>query len=202
MDFQGLDNLWNDDSTSNKTGARTRSSTSAGYSQDDSEIQLSRDLGVSRTENASPESLPLISRNRDGTGRYSHTPEYSAVTECRRLARRNKISRRWESFRDCVHPVKIIKRTVRWILHSSLLVAALLFIAAWVLFYYFGNPELDFLPGSPNVSWWLNFFGRFAFSLPSFIHLVGYCSSHTHRYTFPIASHYFQICSSSNNLYE
>jgi hypothetical protein len=35
-----------------------------------------------------------------------------------------------------------------------------LFIVAWILYYYVGNPELDFLPGSATVSWWLDFFGR------------------------------------------
>jgi hypothetical protein len=145
MDFQGLDILWDDEGTSE-------------YSRDDgSEIQLSSDLDVSPTDNASSESLPLLSSN--GTG------QYSAVKERRRLARRNMINRRWESFMDCVHPVKMIQRIVGWISRSSLLVAVPLFVAAWPLFYYFDNPELDFLPGSATLSWWFNFFGEFAFSI-------------------------------------
>ncbi|KAL7571640.1 hypothetical protein ACA910_011176 [Epithemia clementina (nom. ined.)] len=46
------------------------------------------------------------------------------------------------------------------ILHSLITSVALpCVVAAWILFYYLGNPTFDFLPEG-RLSWWLNFVGR------------------------------------------
>ena len=33
-------------------------------------------------------------------------------------------------------------------------------ILAFILYYHFGNPELDFLPGDASLSWWCLFLAR------------------------------------------
>ena len=40
------------------------------------------------------------------------------------------------------------------------LVGIPLFIASFILYYFVGNPELDFLPGAATLAWWCDFLGR------------------------------------------
>jgi hypothetical protein len=120
----------------------------------ESEIMPSTNTEDSMINNdVGAEGLPLLDRE---SMRYS---DYTSVTGRRKLARQTKMKRSWKRVRDCINPINIIQRLGRWMSTSCLLVAMPLFAAAWFLFYYFGNPELDFLPGAATLSWWFDFFG-------------------------------------------
>ena len=58
----------------------------------------------------------------------------------------------------------------RWVYHVArqsytLTVGFYFFVASWVLFYYMGNPLIEFLPGHASLAWWLNFVGRLLITL-------------------------------------
>jgi hypothetical protein len=111
---------------------------------------------ASENADSTAESLPLLSDEKTG---------YSSVAERRLLARKIKVKRRWKQLRNWLNPKNIVKRLLDLLSRSFLLLAIPLFVAALMLFYSFGNPELDFLPGHATLSWWLNFLGMFCFIL-------------------------------------
>lgn len=85
---------------------------------------------------------------------YSSVP-YQRLQE----ARRNEPRRRFQNIRACLKPSSI-KGVLRIIFIPYLVWVFPLFLISMVLFYVFGNPGIDFLPGDATVSWWLNFIGR------------------------------------------
>ena len=104
-------------------------------------------------------SHPLLA---ESTSPDPNAPE--AVVRRRRLMRRlQKTELQWKqyccSLLSCLHPLHILRRALRLLLHSTLLLVLLLCSIAWILYYNFHNPELDFMPGTATVSWWLNFLG-------------------------------------------
>jgi hypothetical protein len=150
--FHGLDMLWNsgDDTDEEEFGAEIMPSTSTEDSMINNDVRA--------------EGLPLLNGE---SMRYS---DYTSVTGRRKLARQTKMKRSWKKVKDCMNPMKIIQRLGRWISTSCLLVAMPLFAAAWFLFYYFGNPDLDFLPGNATLSWWFDFFGMCRVSMEVALH--------------------------------
>lgn len=87
------------------------------------------------------------------------------VLERRRLMKRlERTGLQWKNCclfaLDCLHPISIWSNFIHVIFHSAILAVLFLCSVAWVLYYYFNNPEIDFMPGTATVSWWLNFAGR------------------------------------------
>ena len=77
-----------------------------------------------------------------------------------RRLRRRAWRKHWRTLRYCCRPDMMWIQLREALRHSLVWIALPFFVAAWVLYYTFGNPELDFLPGSAKVSWWCNFVGR------------------------------------------
>jgi len=108
----------------------------------------------------SPEAQPLLGEGSGSGGEHDEGPSLGHVlAERRRMARQRRNELRWKMVRDCFDPVKVAERTIRILFTGTFVVSIPLFVAAWVLFYYVGNPELDFMPGQATISWWFNFFG-------------------------------------------
>jgi hypothetical protein len=116
------------------------------------------------TPSASQDNLP--SRLGDpliGSGNANQQHYGSTVRDMRRARRHSR--RFWRKvgrcYTECFHPVRNLRRIVGVAESAYFLWLSLpLFAAAWILYYYFGNPELDFMPGNATISWWLNFLGR------------------------------------------
>ena len=71
------------------------------------------------------------------------------------------VKKQWSQVTNILNPIRIIRSIIHSFIHSTLLLAIPLFITAWILFYYCGNPTPpEFFPGSATLSWWCNFFGR------------------------------------------
>jgi hypothetical protein len=121
------------------------------------------------TPSESQENLP--SRLDDpliGSGNLNQQHYGSTVRDMRRARRKSR--RFWRKIgrccTECLHPVRILQRIVAIFESAHFLWLSLpLFAAAWILYYYFGNPELDFMPGNATVSWWFNFLGRHLITL-------------------------------------
>jgi hypothetical protein len=59
------------------------------------------------------------------------------------------------------HPFTLLQALWHTILHSYFVTLSLpAFVAAWVVYYHLGNPNLEFMPGHASVAWWLIFVGR------------------------------------------
>jgi hypothetical protein len=107
---------------------------------------------------------PLIS-----SGNHANQQHYGSTVRDMRRARRH--SRRfWRKvarcYTECFYPVRNLRRIVGVFEAAYFLWLSLpLFASAWILYYYFGNPELDFMPGNATISWWLNFLGRHLITL-------------------------------------
>ncbi|KAG7359816.1 mechanosensitive ion channel [Nitzschia inconspicua] len=111
--------------------------------------------GEEELDEQSPhEGLPLLG----GDGERSRdTTDSERQWRARQLLVKSQLKR----FVDFIDPSTIATRICRWFLRSTLMLAIPLFIAAWILFYYCGNPlPPEFLPGSATLSWWFNFTGR------------------------------------------
>jgi hypothetical protein len=125
-------------------------------------------------DDASMGSDSVITENQDnlpsrygdpllGSGNANQQHYGSTVREMRRARRKSR--RFWRKvgycYTECLHPVRNLKRILAIIESAYFLLLSLpLFAAAWILYYYFGNPTLDFMPGQGTVAWWLNFVGR------------------------------------------
>jgi hypothetical protein len=110
----------------------------------------------------SNENLPMsVDPLLGGESRQQHYG--STVQEMRRARRKSrrfwrKSSRFWI---ECCNPVRNFQRFAHLVRSAYFLWMSLpLFAVAWVLYYYFGNPKLDFMPGDATVSWWMDFIGR------------------------------------------
>lgn len=89
--------------------------------------------------------------------------EYGSVLMQRQesTSQKSVAFRRMRSWRRKVavlfHPTRMLR--IAW--ESFLFRLGLPFcIAAWLLYYPLGNPEVDALPGKTRLSWWFNFAGR------------------------------------------
>jgi hypothetical protein len=121
-----------------------------GFSEDDAQ-----------TGTATDERLPLLNSETryDGSSPTGSTADPSM--ERLRQARINRTKKYWKKVSNCLNPLTIIRKACLLVFHSFLMIAIPLFAAAWILFYYLGNPEFDSLPGDARLCWWLNFFGTF-----------------------------------------
>jgi hypothetical protein len=99
------------------------------------------------------ESLPLL----NPTERYDGVSSTATARRRRAAAARGK--QFWKNFRDCMNPIRWMRRIIYLFFHSFLVLAFPCFAVAWVLYYHLGNPKFDFMPGQATLSWWLNFFG-------------------------------------------
>jgi len=73
---------------------------------------------------------------------------------------RRSQERRMKRLMKCWNPCEIFYRLLFVLSHSTLVISIPFFIMAWILYYYLGNPSLDFMPGNATLSWWLDFLGR------------------------------------------
>ncbi len=93
----------------------------------------------------------------------------AVVMERRRLALQRKNELRWKRLKYCLQPVVMSQRLFQILINSTFVVSIPFFFTSGFLFYFVGNPELDFLPGQATVSWWLNFFGMEQLMTASFV---------------------------------
>lgn len=100
------------------------------------------------------EGLPLM--GGDSSGRDS------TISERQWRARQLLMKSQFKRFQKFLNPSLILSSIFHWFIRSALMVAIPLFVTAWILFYYCGNPlPPEFLPGSATLSWWFNFTGAF-----------------------------------------
>jgi hypothetical protein len=93
------------------------------------------------------EGLPLLG----GDGSDSNKNSFA---ERQRRARQLLMKREWKKYRELLNPLRLIASFFHWLVHSSLMVAIPLFLIAWILFYYCGNPAPpEFFPGTATLSW-------------------------------------------------
>ncbi|KAL7569468.1 hypothetical protein ACA910_009702 [Epithemia clementina (nom. ined.)] len=80
----------------------------------------------------------------------------------RRQKQRQQHNVLWYLRCQCLNPRYWMQVIFEHVVHSLVCYVALpCFLAAWILFYYLGNPTFDFLPEQAGrLSWWLNFIGR------------------------------------------
>jgi hypothetical protein len=129
------------------------------WNQDMEEEILAQEQAASE---GSPESQPLLSSG----GGEGDQPDADFLIEQRlRLARKRRNELRMKRLANCLNPINVIKRIFHILFHSTLVLSIPFFGIAWILFYYIGNPQLDFLPGQATISWWLNFVGMFSLSV-------------------------------------
>lgn len=103
--------------------------------------------GENQDDQMPGESLPLLG---DGNGSSENTTD----SELQLRARQILVKSNFKGFREMFDAVSIAKRLSHWLMHSMLLLAIPLFVIAWVLFYYCGNPKPpEFLPGKATLSW-------------------------------------------------
>ena len=76
------------------------------------------------------------------------------------IRKKSKFRRCCSSIAQCLNPFTLLHRFIDWMTYSFLLLAFPSLIMGWILYYYFGNPSLDFLPGTATLSWWFNFAGK------------------------------------------
>jgi hypothetical protein len=139
---------------------------------DDDDASLNSADSLNMTPSASHENLPLIGGDallgdHDDSQRQQNYGS-ATVQEIRRTRRRSR--RLWRKMRrvlrSCCNPVDNLMWLVRVLRAAYFFWMSLpLFGSAWLLYYYFGNPELDFMPGTATVSWWFNFIGRHLLTL-------------------------------------
>lgn len=101
------------------------------------------------------ESHPLLVGGEMDFDSPSPAP-YLRLQEARRNGRKGRCRRCLE----CLNPLFLITSLLRMILLPFMLWFLPLFVVSWVLFYYLGNPEIQFLPGEATISWWCNFIGK------------------------------------------
>ena len=108
------------------------------------------------------ERLPLRGNNKNcntptsyGSGRGSFVDTLHA----KRSELKKTTASCWRRF--AVRPAILAEQFYKRVLCSWFLLSSLpLFGLAWILYYGFGNPVLEFLPGGVSLAWWLDFVGR------------------------------------------
>jgi hypothetical protein len=159
---EGLAFLWNKDQEGTAT------------------MRVAHTTAASQHQSTPLERQPLLggkSGSDDGAGRNDSLKHHE--TSGIRMERRRpptQQGRATAKFRiikcllNCLNPVKMLKRIIHILLHRTFVISIPCFVIAWILFYFVGNPKLDFMPGTATISWWLNFFGRqlLVFEIASF----------------------------------
>jgi hypothetical protein len=93
------------------------------------------------------ERLPLLGGDNADSRETTHS-------ELQWQARQIFVNSQFKRFREFFDPFTIAFGICRWFILSALMLAIPLFITAWILFYYCGNPSPpEFLPGSATLSW-------------------------------------------------
>jgi hypothetical protein len=144
-----------DDDSENGRNEAFLDSTAQGIGRSESGGHLL--YGGDNAENPN-ERLPLL--GGDQVYNEEEATSLRARFQRQTMARRKAIQRRWKAAVSWIHPKEIAIGICHWFTHSSMILSLFLFVVAWILYYKFGNPSLDFLPGQATISWWLNFFGR------------------------------------------
>jgi hypothetical protein len=104
-------------------------------------------IGEERDEQSPHESLPLL-------GGDSADSRSTTDSELQWRARQLLVKSQFNRFREIFNPIKIVFNIWSWFTHSALMLAIPLFVTAWILFYYCGNPSPpEFMPGSATLSW-------------------------------------------------
>ena len=96
------------------------------------------------------ETFPLL-WNQQGEGPTLNIRRKNSINRCLRC---------WKAVAACLNPFTLYTRFVDFMSCSFLLAAIPCWCLAWILYYQFGNPHLDFLPGEATLSWWFNFIGK------------------------------------------
>lgn len=100
------------------------------------------------------EKIPLLPR-------ATHDVVAAAVVQAR--AKETGLKRLIASLSNMLNPTVVVTTIRGILLKSTIVIAVVSFIIAWILFYYCGNPTFVALhiPGV-TLSWWLNFLGTYA----------------------------------------
>ncbi|KAL3908419.1 MAG: hypothetical protein SGILL_008487, partial [Bacillariaceae sp.] len=147
--FGYLDELYtNDESLKDSTDVTDDDNTMTDDEKDGEQEQEDEGLDAG-------ESLPLLRRDAID---YGNGPTISErQLKARKVLKRGHLNR----LRDFLNPKKVLQFMFQYIVHSTLPICIPLFVIAWILFYYCGNPPPpDFLPGTATLSWWFNFTGE------------------------------------------
>jgi hypothetical protein len=133
--------------------------------EDDASVGSDSVITPSQSQENLPSRLgdPLIG---DGNSSQQH---YGSTVRAMRRSRR-KSRRFWRKvgrcYTECFHPLRNLQRILAVFESAYFLWLSLpLFATAWILYYYVGNPKLDFMPGNATISWWTNFIGRHLITL-------------------------------------
>jgi hypothetical protein len=104
--------------------------------------------------NINSEKFPLLPR-------ATHDVVAAAVVQAR--AKETGLKRLIASLSNMLNPTVVVTTIRSILLNSTMVIAVVSFIIAWILFYYCGNPTFVALH-IPDVtlSWWLNFLGTYA----------------------------------------
>jgi len=145
--FRGFDDIFNEDPSS-RSGEDNDEEFNV-----ESETAFAEEPG-NEGQVSAHESLPLLA----GEGSSDHLP---SVSERQWRAKQLLMKKKWKKLSECLNPLRILKNFFVWFIRSSLMYAIPMFVTAWILFYYCGNPSPpEFFPGSATLSWWFNFVGR------------------------------------------
>jgi hypothetical protein len=119
----------------------------SGDDDDDVNHMMGTDPSESGSDDQSPhEGLPLLSGNSSGL--------QSTLSERQIRARQLLVQSQLKRVKEFLNPAKLVRSFFHWFICSALMLAIPLFVTAWILFYYCGNPlPPEFFPGSATVSW-------------------------------------------------
>ena len=114
------------------------------------------DSAVSQGSSVLPEEFPLLptAMNTPTAQRVKRVWYARMVRKFYRKSRRRLI----QLYHSTLFAIQCLWRAI--ITAYFCFAAIPLFVVAWILFYYLGNPHFQFLPGSTTLSWWFNFTGR------------------------------------------
>jgi hypothetical protein len=105
------------------------------------------------------ELLPLRIRMNHGGSASPYGSMIEEIQETRH--KKNKKRKSWIKRQCLLHPKIALQICCQRIMHSHIITIALpFFVASWIMFYNFGNPIIEWLPGGVSLAWWFDFFGR------------------------------------------
>jgi hypothetical protein len=120
------------------------------------------------TEDEDAPMLPILVGD-EGQG-YGSVKQNQAKRKKKRKKKRKPWYRRCQprsqGILEIVNPVTLAKGILRFLFGSSFTyVSVPCLLAAFLFFYFMGDPEFDFLPGNATASWWFLFGARQAITL-------------------------------------
>lgn len=107
------------------------------------------------------EGLPFLGDNREQYGSVAASTVPAPVHHRHHRRRKHWMVRWMRRIGAALHPRNLFRLACDAIAHSFFVWFGLpLTMLAWFFYYHLGNPELDFLPATATLAWWLNFGAR------------------------------------------